>query len=75
MQEYPFVFFGLGVFRAVDFLVGDGVFRGGDGLPRGGAFLGVWKFSRYVGLLVMTAARGVSRTPQQWLSGLTAAAL
>ena len=63
------------MFRAVDFLVGEGVFRGGDGLPRGRAFLGVWKFSRYVGLLVMTAARCVSRTPQQWLSGLTAAAL
>ena len=67
--------FWVGAFRAVDFLVGDGVFRGGDGLPRGRAFLGVWKFSRYVGLLVMTAARGVSRTPQQRLSGLTAAAL
>lgn len=50
--------FGVGVFLAVDFLVGEGVFRGGDGLPRGGAFLGVWKFSRYVELLVMTAARG-----------------
>lgn len=52
-----------------------GCFWGGDGLPRGGAFLGVWKFSRYVGLLVMTAARGVSRDPPQWLSELTAVAL
>lgn len=31
--------FWVGVFRAVDFLVGEVVFRGGDGLPRGGAFL------------------------------------
>ena len=68
-------FLGWGCFGLLIFLVGEGVLRGGDGLPRGGAFLGVWKFSRYVGLLVMTAARGVSRTPQQWLSGLTAAAL
>lgn len=47
-----------GRFGVVIFWAGEGVFRGGDGLPRGGAFFGVWKFSRYVGLLVMTAASG-----------------